>query len=319
MSFTYTENKVVDCSISPDLSILKSKTVVVTGGKFNMALLKRGRTYPELAGSSGLGAAYVRAFSNAGAQVTIADLNDNPELTALQGVQFIKCDVRVWSEQLEAFKSALDQSSNKKIDIVIANAGIAAIDSVLTIDESEEPQEPDLRMAEVNILGVLYTTKLALHYFAKSPSPPEEKCLILKSSVAGYLDLPNSAIYQTSKYAVRGLMCNLRREGRCRVNVVAPWFINTPIMSATVIKKLVLAFKAMKSDFAEVEDSVKAVLRLACDQTINGRALGIIPRDRIEAGYVDLEVDDYAKGDLLHELLSIAVSVNHRSLFAEDQ
>lgn len=65
-------------------------------------------------------------------------------------------------------------------------------------------------------------------------------------------------------------MCNLRRAGRCRVNVVAPWFINTPIMSATVVDQLGPALKAMNSDFAEVEDSVKAVLRLACDTTISG-------------------------------------------------
>lgn len=65
-------------------------------------------------------------------------------------------------------------------------------------------------------------------------------------------------------------MCNLRRAGRCRVNVVAPWFINTPIMSATVIEQLGPALKNMNSDFAEVEDSVKAVLRLACDESING-------------------------------------------------
>lgn len=120
------------------------------------------------------------------------------------------------------------------------------------------------------MIGVLHTVKLALHYFAKSDSPPSEKCLILKSSVAGYLDLPSAPIYQASKFAVRGLMCNLRRAGRCRVNVVAPWFIQTPIMSDNVLEKLGPALKSMNSDFAEVEDSVKAVLRIACDEDING-------------------------------------------------
>jgi hypothetical protein len=33
MAFSYVENKVVDCSVSPDLSYLKGKTVVVSGGK----------------------------------------------------------------------------------------------------------------------------------------------------------------------------------------------------------------------------------------------------------------------------------------------
>lgn len=44
-----------------------------------------------------------------------------------------------------------------------------------------------------------------------------------------------------------------------------------------------------------------------------------MPRIRIEAGYVDLEVDDYTKEDVLHELQSIALSMNHRSMPARDQ
>jgi hypothetical protein len=41
--------------------------------------------------------------------------------------------------------------------------------------------------------------------------------------MAGYIDLLGAPQYQTSKYAVRGLMCNLRAAGRCRVNLIAPW------------------------------------------------------------------------------------------------
>lgn len=66
MAFAYSENKVLDCSISPDVVILEEKTVIVTGGKWNMILLDSDKTYLELAGSSGLGAAYVKEFANAG-------------------------------------------------------------------------------------------------------------------------------------------------------------------------------------------------------------------------------------------------------------
>lgn len=41
-------------------------------------------------------------------------------------------------------------------------------------------------------------------------------------------------------------------------------------MSDNVLEKLGPALKSMNSDFAEVEDSVKAVLRIACDEDING-------------------------------------------------
>lgn len=44
-----------------------------------------------------------------------------------------------------------------------------------------------------------------------------------------------------------------------------------------------------------------------------------MPHSSIEHGYVDLEVDDYAKGDLLHGLQNIAMNMSHRSLPAKDQ
>jgi NAD(P)-dependent dehydrogenase (short-subunit alcohol dehydrogenase family) len=93
----------------------------------------------------------------------------------------------------------------------------------LKIDETDEPAEPDLRIINIDFIGTAYTTKLALHYFVKSAK--SDKCLILKSSLAGYLDLIGSPSYQSSKFAVRGLMCNLRRTDRCRVNLIAPWYV----------------------------------------------------------------------------------------------
>lgn len=70
------------------------------------------------------------------------------------------------------------------------------------------------------------------------------------------------------------------------MNVVAPWFINTPIMSAAVVDQLGPALKHMNSDFAEVDDSVKAVLRLACDETINGTySSPLLTRSRAEVEF----------------------------------
>lgn len=49
-------------------------------------------------------------------------------LPVANSYQFIKCDVRVWTDQLAAFKAAKENSPCKSIDIVIANAGIAGYD-----------------------------------------------------------------------------------------------------------------------------------------------------------------------------------------------
>lgn len=54
----YTNTGPLDCSIPPDLSQLKGRSAIVTGG------------------ASGLGEAYVEALVGAGVYVTIGDLNE---------------------------------------------------------------------------------------------------------------------------------------------------------------------------------------------------------------------------------------------------
>jgi NAD(P)-dependent dehydrogenase (short-subunit alcohol dehydrogenase family) len=62
-----------------------------------------------------------------------------------------------------------------------------------------------------------------MHYFSKQPiSTDQDRCLIMTASLAGYLDAGKAPLYQTSKFGVRGLMCNLRRTDRLRVNIIAP-------------------------------------------------------------------------------------------------
>ena len=103
----------------------------------------------------------------------------------------------------------------------------------------------------------------------------------------GYLDTNGSPTYGAAKHGVRGLMKVLRRRSGLRVNVVAPWYdlkhcqdvlftiyaryIATPLMSAPVIERLTTQLKAQGSGFALIEDSVKAVMRIATLLSINGQ------------------------------------------------
>ncbi len=51
-----------------------------------------------------------------------------------------------------------------------------------------------------------------------------------------------------------------------RVNIIAPWFIQTRIISEEVINRL----EKTGIDFAEKEDAAAAVLHMASDPSING-------------------------------------------------
>lgn len=48
-------------------------------------------------------------------------------------VQFIKCDVRDWADQVSVFEAAVQNSPSKSCDIVIANAGIVGADDLFTL------------------------------------------------------------------------------------------------------------------------------------------------------------------------------------------
>jgi NAD(P)-dependent dehydrogenase (short-subunit alcohol dehydrogenase family) len=200
-----------------DVKSLQGKSVVITGA------------------ASGIGEACMRSFVSAGAFVTFGDLAEDraQALVSELGqdkVAFVKCDTRVWEDQASLFKAASERSPSRGIDIVLANAGISGWDPVFN-DQSDpttgEPVKPDLTILETNLVGVMYTTKLALHYFSRQPEGQDrDRCLLITSSVAGYADHNGAPQYAAAKFGVRGMMRSLRQvlpKQKARVNIISPW------------------------------------------------------------------------------------------------
>jgi NAD(P)-dependent dehydrogenase (short-subunit alcohol dehydrogenase family) len=115
------------------------------------------------------------------------------------------------------------------VDIVLANAGISGSDSIFN-DQSDpdtgEPVEPDLSIVNINLIGCMYTTKLALHYFARqSEIPGRHGCLIYMTSLAAYIDHNGAPQYAAAKFGIRGMMRSMRQvlpAQKSRVNLIAP-------------------------------------------------------------------------------------------------
>lgn len=109
----YTYTGPVDHTVVPDKSRVQGKSVIVTGG------------------ANGMGEAFVRAFTAAGAFVTFGDLHPRgseieKELNVDgQKAVFVKCDIRNWDDQIRLFETAGSKSPSNSVDIVIANAGIS--------------------------------------------------------------------------------------------------------------------------------------------------------------------------------------------------
>lgn len=151
-----------------------------------------------------------------------------------QSTKFVKCDVSNWDDQVRLFEEAAAFSSSGKIHYVIPNAGIARTDEVFKFDGPEEgPQKPDLKTIEINLCGVLYTAKLAMHYFirqngTKPSSDQADTCLVLVGSGAAFLDCPRGPQYAATKWGGRGIMHSLRPTAHfygSRVNMISPWWV----------------------------------------------------------------------------------------------
>jgi len=209
---------------------------------------------------------------------------------------------------LAVFKEAISSSPSGRVDIVVANAGISGADSVFLGNiEAEEPEEPKMKILEVNLVGVLYSIKLALHYFrrqtALNKGDPLDQVLVLQGSLAGYLDLPGALQYSAAKFGLRGMMRDLRRTEHVhniRVNYIGPWFIPTKILSKAAIDHI----SGRGIEFATVDDAAQCLMRIVSDPEVNGRAFGIVTHDIGPRGYIDLDSDDYESGTVLHKLQS---------------
>ncbi|KAK4893569.1 hypothetical protein LTR27_008036 [Elasticomyces elasticus] len=299
----YDRNHFVKPDAGFDKSGLAGKSVIVTGG------------------ASGLGLQFTKDFVAAGAFVTIGDINAEggkkvvDDLGGESKATFVKCDVLSWQDQLKLFKTAIERSPSKGVDIVLANAGISGQDDIFhdkTDQGSGDPLEPELSIFKIDSIGVLYTVKLALHYLARQPeNESRDRCIILTASLAGFLGLPGAPQYNAAKFAVRGLMNSLKLTAprqKIRVNVLAPWYIKTPIMSTEVVEKLA----GFGVKFAAKEDASSAVLHMASDKSLNGRSLAVVTKDINPRGYIDVREDDFTEGEFMLSAFEEIRKTNHR-------
>ena len=117
---------------------------------------------------------------------------------------------------------ALAQERFGRIDVAIANAGIsvAAPFERLSLDDYR-------RVFEINVFGVLRTAKACLPALQASRGS-----FAAVGSVNGFVALPGSSPYVSSKFAVRGLCESLRHDLRpsgVSVTHIAPGFVESEI------------------------------------------------------------------------------------------
>ena len=268
-----------------------------------------GKTLLVTGGASGFGETFVTTFAKSpGCAAIIADFDkikgEELEKTLLDAglqVKFIQVDVTDWASVTNLMRESLiwlrALGQDRKIDHVICSAGVAGAELDLSPVNPEgflqhdqtAPKAPDLRSIQISIVGSLYTVA-AVQKFAMGLHRPDsevgDKSITLVASMAGYTGFTLQSDYASSKWGVRGLFRSLLNDQTCttcpvRINLLAPYFVDTPL-SAHLVPKL----QEVGVKLAEISDVRDAALRLICDESIHGRAVGIW-----EGGPVDLGDD----------------------------
>jgi NAD(P)-dependent dehydrogenase (short-subunit alcohol dehydrogenase family) len=156
-------------------------------------------------GANGIGAEVARRLHDKGAKLVLTDIDEAllKDVAARLGedrVLTVVADVRDLSAMQAAVAKGVERFGG--IDIVMANAGIATVGSVLAVDPAAFKT-----LIDVNVVGVFHTVRAAL------PSVIERRGYVLVvSSAAAYAAAAGMVPYDTAKAGVEHFANALRLE-----------------------------------------------------------------------------------------------------------
>src|SRR5689334_4080471 len=206
----------------------------------------------------GIGAEVARQLAARGARLALVGLEKAQleEIARQTGGKAWEADVTDWDAFEKAFQEAAEHFGG--IDVVVANAGIAATGFVRSMD----PKAFE-RVIEVNLLGVWRTVRTALPHLIRSRG----YCLVV-SSLAAIVHIPGNAAYSAAKAGCEAFADSLRAEVRhLGVDVGTAYFswIATDMVNCAdehpVFGKLRKGMPGLAGKKYPVRDVGKAVVR----------------------------------------------------------
>ncbi len=232
----------------------------------------RGKSAVITGGANGIGKKTAELFAEAGAEVVIADYDEEAGQAAAEeiGVDFYQVDVSDYSAVQTMFEHLDDKW--EELDIVINNAGITADGFLTKMDETDWD-----RVIDVNLKGVFNCGKEA----AKRMMEQNSGVIINASSIVGVYGNVGQTNYAASKFGVVGLTKTWAKElgaKGVRVNAVAPGFVETDMVEDVPDKILDnIREDTPLSRLGEPEEIAEAYLYLASDRAsyVNGTVLNV--------------------------------------------
>ena len=229
-------------------------------------------------GSRGIGRAVAEALAAQGARVVVTYVKGEAEAQKVVGgiaerggiAEILGFDVA----DMKASEAAIAEVAKRlgRLDILVANAGIA-IDGLLLRVKEEEID----RVFAVNVKGALACARAATKVMMRARTGR----IVFLSSVVGEMGNAGQAVYSASKAALLGLTKTLAREYASRgitVNAVTPGFIDTDMTTNLTAELKENMLKAVPLGRTGRADEVAASIAFLCSDEagyITGQTLRV--------------------------------------------
>ncbi|MBV6271745.1 3-hydroxyacyl-CoA dehydrogenase [Alcaligenaceae bacterium CGII-47] len=228
--------------------------------------------------ASGLGAGTARALVTAGAQVIIADLQDEAGQALAQelGQPFVHCDVTQEADAQATIAAA------RQLGDLFGLVNCAGIAPAARIVGKSGPHSLDLfrKVIDINLIGSFNMARLAAQVMLDNePEPTGERGVIINTaSVAAYDGQIGQSAYAASKAGIVGMTLaiarDLARQG-IRCMTIAPGIFGTPMLFGMPqeVQDSLAASVPFPSRLGRPEDYAKLVLSILDNEMLNGETI----------------------------------------------
>jgi NAD(P)-dependent dehydrogenase (short-subunit alcohol dehydrogenase family) len=241
---------------------LNASSVIVTGG------------------ASGLGAACARLFAEAGARVSIFDVDATrgPEMAAACGGRFERVDVCDDAAIIRALDATAHAHGLPRL--LVNTAGIGGGGFRVASKRGPHPREAFERMFAVHALGTFNVMRLcAERMIANEPLSDGERGVIVNTSSIAAMDAPVGMIaYAAAKGAIEAMTLPAARDlapAGIRVACIAAGSFETPLLAGMTddMRARALAHQAQPKRFGHPAEFAALARHICENPMINGTVM----------------------------------------------